>query len=67
MSILLWITTGMEYKIKCYNRFLLLLRVVINLTIKGLRHLFDKCLASHTERCTDLESRYFENELNSLK
>ena len=37
MSILLWITTEMEYKMKCYNRSLLLPRVVIKLTIKGLR------------------------------
>ena len=37
MSVLLWITTEMEYKIKCYNRSLLLPRVVIKLTIKGLR------------------------------
>ena len=36
MSILLWITTKMEYKIKYYNRSLLLPRVVINSTIKGL-------------------------------
>ena len=36
MSILLWITTEMEYKIKCYNRSVLLPRVVIKLTIKGL-------------------------------
>ena len=36
MSILLWITTEMEYKIKCCNRSLLLPRVVIKLTIEGL-------------------------------
>ena len=36
MSILLWITTKMEYKIKYYNHSLLLPRVVINSTIKGL-------------------------------
>ena len=36
MSILLWITTKMEYKIKYYNPSLLLPRVVINSTIKGL-------------------------------
>ena len=37
MSILLWMTTEMEYKIKCYNRSILLLRLVINLTIKGFK------------------------------
>ena len=40
MSILLWITTEMEYKIKCYNRSVLLPRVVIKLTNKGLTALY---------------------------
>ena len=49
MSILLWTTTEMEYKIKCYNRSLLLLRVVIKLTIKGLMPTHDSKSSGFTE------------------